>query len=156
MSGLNQCNFIGYMAADPESRAMASGDTVTNFRIGVGERWKDKQTGESKEKTEWISCVAWRGLGEVVAKYGHKGMQVYVCGKFTTRKWQDKQGNDRYSSEIQVNEFTMLGKRSDNENSGPRNTGGSAGSHGGTGQQGGTGNQNTGGGGGDFDDDIPF
>lgn len=153
MSSLNQCNFIGYMAADPESRAMASGDTVTNFRIAVGEKWKDKKSGESKERTEWVSCVAWRGLGEVVGEYGHKGMQVFVSGRMETRKWQDKQGNDRYTTEIQVSDFKMLGKKSDNEKSGPR--AGDTGNQGG-GQQ--SSNQNTGGaaGGGDFDDDIPF
>lgn len=115
MSSLNHCTFIGYMAADPESRAMPNGDTVANIRIGCGEKWKDKQTGDWKEKTEWVSCVAWRGLAEVINKYGRKGMQVFVSGKMTTRKWQDKQGNDRYTTEIQLNEFKMLGKKSDNE-----------------------------------------
>lgn len=149
MSSLNQCNFIGYMAADPETRAMASGESVTNFRIAVGEKWKDKQSGELREKTEWISCVAWRNTAEVVAQYGHKGMQVFVSGKFTTEKWKDKKsGEDRYTSKITVNEFKMLGKKSDNEGGGQRTTG----------NQNNTNNRQqsntapTGG----FDDDIPF
>lgn len=115
MSSLNNCFFIGYMAADPESRAMANGDMVTNFRIACGERWKDKNTGEMKEKTEWISCVAWRGLAKIVNDYGRKGMQVFVSGKMTTRKWTDKNQVDRWTTEIQADEFKMLGKKNDSE-----------------------------------------
>lgn len=151
---LNQCSFIGNMGADPETRAMPNGDVVTNFRIAVSEKWKDKQSGERKEKTEWISCVAWRGLGEVVGQYGHKGMKVFVQGKMSTRKWQDKQGNDRYTTEITAEKFEMLSRKGDSE-----------GQRGGDGdndqqnnektdrQQGssGSGNGNK-----DFDDDIPF
>lgn len=155
MSSVNQCNFVGYMGRDPETRAMPNGDTVANFSIACGERWKDKQSGEMKEKTEWVSCVAWRRTAEVIGEYGRKGMQVFVSGKYTTRKWKDKEGNDRYTTEILVDQFTMLGKKSDNEgggqNTGNQNTGRNTG---------GTGNQNTGqqsgkdqGG---FDDDIPF
>lgn len=147
MSSLNQCNFIGNMGADPESRSMADGTAVTNFRIACTEKWKDKQSGESKEKTEWISCVAWRGLAEVVAKYGHKGMKCYVSGKMTTRKWQDKEGKDRYTTEIQADQFIMLSSKGEggqpSGNTGNQNTG-----------------RNTGGAPppdkGGFDDDIPF
>lgn len=152
MSSLNQCNFIGYMAADPESRAMPNGDTVTNFRIGCGEQWKDKQTGERKEKTEWVSCVAWRQLAEIINDYGRKGMQVFVSGKMTTRKWKDKEGNDRWTTEILVDQFKMLGKKSDNEGSGPReNTSGGQNR-----QQGGSGSGSSAPDQGGFDDDIPF
>ena len=151
MNSLNQCNFIGYMAADPESRAMPNGDTVTNFRIGCGEQWKDKQTGERKEKTEWVSCVAWRQLAEIINDYGRKGMQVFVSGKMTTRKWKDKEGNDRWTTEILVDQFKMLGKKSDNEGSGPREqTGGQQR------QQGGSGSGSSAPDQGGFDDDIPF
>lgn len=155
MSSVNLCTFIGYMAADPETRAMPNGDTVANFRIACGESWKDKQTGERKEKTEWVSCVAWRKLAEIIGEYGRKGMQVYVAGKFTTRKWQDKQGNDRWTTEILVDTFTMLGKKSDNEGTGPRAGGQDTGGQGNY-QQGSGGNTGNDKGGGGFDDDIPF
>lgn len=152
MSSLNQCNFIGNMGADPETRAMAGGDSVTNFRIACTERWKDKQSGENKEKTEWVSCVAWRGLAEVVSKYGHKGMKCFVSGKMTTRKWKDKQGNDRWTTEIQVDQFVMLSSKQDSDQSGRQNTGGHQGSDtGGGGPPAGGGDK-----GGGFDDDIPF
>lgn len=148
----NQCTFIGNMGADPESRAMGSGDTVTNFRIACTEKWKDKNTGEQKEKTEWISCTAYRGLAEIVAQYGHKGMKCFVQGRMQTRKWQDKQGNDRYTTEIVVDTFKMLGSKGDRPaetgDQGGRGTGGRQQ----TGNQGGSGGDDKGG----FDDDIPF
>lgn len=158
MSSLNTCMFIGYMGKDPESRAMPNGDTVTNFSIGVSENWKDKQTGENKSKTEWISCVAWRKTAQVIAQYGHKGRQVFIQGKMATRKWKDKQGNDRWSTEIVVDDyggFKMLGKKSDSD--GRQDTGGGNQSGGQQNRQ-----QGSGGGGsnepqpGTFDDDIPF
>lgn len=152
MSSLNQCNFIGYVAADPEVRSTAGGDKVANFRIGCGESWKDKQSGERKEKTEWINCVAWRGLAEVIEDYCRKGMQVFVSGKFTTEKWKDKEGNDRYTTKILVDTFKMLGKKSDNENR--DNTGRQQDR-----QQGGGGGSGSGSSASDqggFDDDIPF
>jgi single-strand DNA-binding protein len=147
----NQCTFIGNMGADPESRSMASGDSVTNFRIACTEKWKDKQTGENKEKTEWVSCTAYRGLAEIVAEYGHKGMKCFVQGRMQTRKWQDKQGNDRYTTEIVVDTFKMLGSKNDRpaeSDQGGRDTGRQGG---GNGNQGGSGDK-----GGGFDDDIPF
>jgi single-strand DNA-binding protein len=149
----NQCTFIGNMGADPESRSMGNGDSVTNFRIACTEKWKDKNTGESKEKTEWVSCTAYRGLAEIVAQYGHKGMKCFVQGRMQTRKWQDKEGKDRYTTEIVVDTFKMLGSKSDR----PEDTGGRAGNQQSGRQTGG--NQGSGSGddkGGGFDDDIPF
>jgi single-strand DNA-binding protein len=150
----NQCTFIGNMGADPESRSMGNGETVTNFRIACTEKWKDKQTGENKEKTEWISCTAYRGLGEIVGQYGHKGMKCFVQGRMQTRKWQDKTGADRYTTEIIVDTFKMLGSKSDRpaEDSGGRAGNQDSGRNTGGNQGGGSGSDKGGG----FDDDIPF
>jgi single-strand DNA-binding protein len=106
---LNQCQFIGRLGRDPETKYAANGDAVTNFSIACGESWKDKGTGEKKESTEWVRCVAWRRLGEVCGEYLKKGSQVFVSGKLKTRKWQDKDGTDRYSTEIMVDRMQMLG-----------------------------------------------
>lgn len=149
---LNQCSFIGNMGADPESRSMGNGDTVTNFRIACTEKWTDKQSGDRKEKTEWISCTAYRKLGEIIGQYGHKGMKCFVQGKMTTRKWQDKQGQDRWTTEIIVDQFVMLSGKSDQQQN-QQESGGRAGNQGSGRQQ----SSNQGGGdGGGFDDDIPF
>ena len=106
---LNLSQFIGRLGRDPETRYLANGDAVANFSIAVGESWKDKATGEKVEKTEWVRCVAFRQLAEIVGKYLTKGKQVYVSGKFTTRKWQDKEGKDQYTTEIVVDQMQMLG-----------------------------------------------
>lgn len=115
---LNQCNFIGRLGNDPETKYLANGDAVTNFSIACGESWKDKQTGQKQERTEWINVVAWRRLGEICGEYLRKGSQVMISGKFTTEKWQDQSGNDRYSTKIIANNMQMLGSR--DENSEPR------------------------------------
>ena len=109
---LNLCQFIGRLGKDPETRYAATGDAVTSFSIACGESWKDKTSGEKKETTEWVRCVAWRRLGEVCGEYLKKGSQVYVSGKMKTRKWQDKEGQDRYSTEVIVEQMQMLGGRS--------------------------------------------
>ncbi|USE79525.1 single-stranded DNA-binding protein [Cupriavidus gilardii] len=106
---LNQCNFIGRLGADPESRAMPSGESVSNFRIAVG--WKSKD----KEGTEWVPVVAFGKLAEICNQYLAKGSQVFISGRFRTRKWQDKDGQDRYSTEIVAETMQMLGSRGDSE-----------------------------------------
>jgi len=114
---LNQCNFIGRLGKDPETRYTASGDAVTNFSLAVGEQWKDSN-GQKQERTEWINVVAWRRLGEICGEYLRKGSQVMVTGKFATEKWQDQNGNDRYSTKIVANNMQMLDTRSDNNQGG--------------------------------------
>lgn len=97
---LNQCQFIGNLGADPETRSFQSGDKVTNIRIAVSDKWKDKATGERKEKTEWVSVAIFGPLAGVAEQYLRKGAKVFVSGKLSTRKWQDQSGNDRYSTEV--------------------------------------------------------
>jgi single-strand DNA-binding protein len=110
--GLNKVVLIGNLGADPETRAMPSGMTVANLRVATSESWRDKQSGEQQERTEWHSVALFGRLGEVAAEYLRKGSQVYIEGRLRTRKWQDKQGNDRYTTEIVGNEMLMLGGRS--------------------------------------------
>ena len=109
--GLNKVILIGNLGADPETRAMPSGLTVANLRVATSENWRDKQSGEQQERTEWHRVALFGRLGEVAAEYLKKGSQVYIEGQLRTRKWQDKQGNDRYSTEIIGNEMLMLGGR---------------------------------------------
>jgi single-strand DNA-binding protein len=110
--GVNKVIVIGNLGQDPETRYMPSGSAVTNLRIATNESWKDKQTGEQKERTEWHSVAMFGKLAEIAAEYLRKGSQVYIEGKLRTRKWQDKQGNDRYTTEIVADEMQMLGSRS--------------------------------------------
>lgn len=109
--GVNKVILVGNLGADPETRAMPSGTSVTNLRIATSESWKDKQSGEQKERTEWHSIVMFGRLGEIAAEYLRKGSQIYVEGALRTRKWQDKEGRDRFSTEIVANEMQMLGSR---------------------------------------------
>lgn len=111
---LNQCNFIGRLGQDPEVRYSTQGTAFCNISIGCSEKWKDKQTGEPKERTEWVKCVAGGRLAEIMGEYLKKGSLVYVSGKMTTRKWQDQSGQDRYSTEIRVSEMKMLDSKSSN------------------------------------------
>lgn len=104
---LNQCNFIGRLGNDPEVRYLPNGDAVANISIAVGESWKDKQ-GQKQERTEWIRVVAFRKLGEIIGQYLNKGSKVYISGKMVTRKWTDKEGVERYSTEIVANNMQML------------------------------------------------
>ena len=98
---LNQCQFIGNLGADPEVRTFQNGNKVCNLRLAVSENWKDKNTGERKERTEWVSVAIFsEGLARVAEQYLRKGSKVYVSGKMQTRKWQDQSGADRYSTEI--------------------------------------------------------
>jgi single-strand DNA-binding protein len=109
--GINKVILVGNLGQDPETRAMPSGKAVTNVRIATSDSWRDKQTGEQKEQTEWHTVVFFDRLAEIAAEYLHKGSQVYVEGRLRTRKWQDKSGNDRYTTEIVANEMQMLGGR---------------------------------------------
>jgi single-strand DNA-binding protein len=109
--GLNKVILIGNLGADPETRAMPSGLTVANLRVATSENWRDKQSGEQQERTEWHRVALFGRLGEVAAEYLRKGSQVYIEGSLRTRKWTDKQGVDRYSTEIIGNEMLMLGGR---------------------------------------------
>ena len=110
--GINKVILVGNLGQDPETRAMPSGKAVTNIRIATSEGWKDKQTGEQKEATEWHTVVFFDRLAEIAAEDLRKGSQVYVEGKLRTRKWQDKAtGADRYSTEVVANELQMLGSR---------------------------------------------
>jgi single-strand DNA-binding protein len=109
--GVNKVIIIGNLGADPETRAMPSGTTVANLRVATSESWRDKQTGEQQERTEWHRVALFGRLAEIAGEYLRKGSQVYIEGSLRTRKWQDKQGNERYSTEIVGNELQMLGGR---------------------------------------------
>ena len=111
MSDLNQCQFIGRLGRDPETRYMPNGKAVTNFSVATSEGWTDKQTGDKQERTEWHNVVLFEKLAEIAAEYLHKGSQVYIEGSLRTRKWQDKEGKDRYTTEIVGRDMQMLGGR---------------------------------------------
>ena len=109
MSGVNKVIIVGNLGADPEVKYMPSGDAVCNLSVATTESWKDKQTGEKVEHTEWHRVVMFRRLAEIAGEYLRKGSQVYIEGKLKTRKWQDSNGNDRYTTEIEAREMQMLG-----------------------------------------------
>jgi single-strand DNA-binding protein len=168
--GVNKVILVGNLGADPETRAMPSGTTVANLRIATSESWRDKQSGEQQERTEWHRVALFGRLGEIAAEYLKKGSQVYIEGSLRTRKWQDKQGNERYSTEIVASEMQMLGGRGGGMG-GPGGGGAGGGTGGGGGGGGGRGGSDpypdysgsgAGGSGGaghereEFDDDIPF
>ena len=156
--GINKVILVGNLGQDPETRYMPSGAAVTNFTVATNESWKDKQTGEQKDRTEWHRVAMFNRLAEIAAEYLRKGSQVYIEGKLRTRKWQGQDGQDRYTTEIIADEMQMLGGRG---GAGGGSFGGGGGQQGG-GQQGGGGGQQGGGnvppqpGPDDFDDDIPF
>lgn len=109
--GVNKVILVGNLGKDPEVRYAANGNAIANITLATSESWKDKQTGETQEKTEWHRVVFFRRLAEIAGEYLKKGSQVYIEGKLQTRKWQDKEGNDRYTTEIVANEMQMLGSR---------------------------------------------
>lgn len=109
MSGLNFVQIIGHLGADPDMRYMPSGKPVASIRIATSETWKDKESGDKKERTEWHSIAAFDKLAEIMGQYLRKGALVYVSGKLQTRKWQDKDGKDRYTTEIIASQMQMLG-----------------------------------------------
>ncbi len=109
--GVNKVILIGNLGADPDTKYTASGTAITNISIATKDSWKDKQTGENQERTEWHRVVFFNRLAEIAGEYLRKGSQVYVEGRLQTRKWQDQNGQDRYSTEIVGNEMQMLGSR---------------------------------------------
>jgi single-strand DNA-binding protein len=109
---LNKVMLIGNLGADPEVRYMPSGDAITTIRLATTRRWKDRNTNERKEETEWHRVVFFAGLAKVAGEYLKKGSQVYVSGRIRTQKWQDKEGNERFTTEIVAEEMNMLGNRS--------------------------------------------
>jgi single-strand DNA-binding protein len=156
--GVNKVIIVGNLGQDPDTKAMPSGMSVTNLRIATSESWKDKTSGEMKEQTEWHSVAMFGRLAEIAGEYLRKGSQVYIEGRLRTRKWQDKTGNDRYTTEIVANEMQMLGSRSgggsggasserggDKTGSAPRDSGGEYG------EPVKSSTEKA-----DFDDDIPF
>ena len=110
--GVNKVTLIGNLGADPEVRYTANGSAVANIRLATAESWRDKESGEQQERTEWHRVVFFSRLAEIVGEYLKKGSQVYIEGRLQTRKWQDRDGNDRYTTEIVANEMQMLGGRS--------------------------------------------
>ncbi|KQI72577.1 single-stranded DNA-binding protein [Loktanella sp. 5RATIMAR09] len=167
---VNKVILIGNLGADPEVRTFQNGGKVANLRIATSENWKDKNTGERREKTEWHTVAIFQeGLVRIAEQYLKKGSKVYIEGKLQTRKWQDQSGQDRYSTEVVLNGYdgtlTMLDSR--NEGGGGGNYGGGGGGYGGGSSGGGYGGNDGGygggsgggapsGGGTDMDDEIPF
>lgn len=143
--GINKVIVVGNLGQDPETRYMPSGSAVTNMTVATNEMWKDKQTGEQKERTEWHRVAMFGKLAEIAAEYLRKGSQVYIEGKLRTRKWQDKQGNDRYTTEIIADEMQMLGGRGGGGGAPASQDSGSSGPAPGPSDDGSG-----------FDDDIPF
>ena len=109
--GINKVILVGNIGKDPETRYMPNGKAVTNFSVATSEGWTDKQTGDKQERTEWHNVVLFEKLAEIAAEYLHKGSQVYIEGSLRTRKWQDKEGKDRYTTEIVGRDMQMLGGR---------------------------------------------
>ena len=115
--GVNKVILVGNIGQDPEIRYMPNGNPVANLTLATSESWKDKQSGETKEQTEWHRVVMFNKLAEIAGEYVKKGSKVYLEGAIKTRKWQDQQGQDRYTTEIVANELQMLDRRSDAGNS---------------------------------------
>src|SRR5690242_11520671 len=149
MASVNKVILVGNLGADPESRYLPNGDAVTNVRLATTDSWKDKNSGERKEITEWHRVVFYRRLAEIAAQYLKKGSQVYLEGRIRTRKWQDKDGQDRYTTEIEATEMQMLGRKPESANAppapgeAPQRPAAAAPASGGTGFE-------------NFEDDIPF
>ncbi|HEX4326488.1 MAG TPA: single-stranded DNA-binding protein [Burkholderiales bacterium] len=172
MASVNKVIIVGNLGKDPETRYAPSGDAITNITVATSDTWKDKATGEKKEATEWHRVVFFGRLAEIAGEYLKKGRSVYVEGRLRTRKWQDKDGQDRYTTEVVADQMQMLGSREGMGGGGMDEGGG-----GGGGMRSGGGERSSGGGGGggsgggnaarapakkpaggfdDMDDDIPF
>jgi len=149
--GINKAIIVGNLGRDPEVRYTANGNAIANITVATAESWKDKQSGERQEKTEWHRVVFFGRLAEIAGEYLKKGSQVYIEGRLQTRKWEDKSGQERYTTEIVASEMQMLGSRGggaseasdDDYSSEARSAAGSSGG-------------GTSGGDPDLDDDIPF
>ncbi|MBI4743184.1 MAG: single-stranded DNA-binding protein [Betaproteobacteria bacterium] len=124
MASVNKVILVGNLGADPETRYLPNGDAVANIRLATTESWKDKASGEKKEITEWHRVVFFRKLAEIVGQYLKKGSAVYIEGRIRTRKWQDKEGQERYTTEIEANEMQMLGGRQSASSGGEAEYGG--------------------------------
>lgn len=140
--GINKVILVGTLGRDPEVKYMPSGGAITNVTVATSDQWKDKQTGEKKEATEWHKVVFFNRLAEIAGEYLRKGQQVYIEGSLKTRKWQGQDGQDRYSTEIVASEMQMLCGKSDGQQR-PQQRDQPANSGGGGGYE-------------DFDDGIPF
>lgn len=116
MAGVNRAIILGNLGQNPEIRTMQNGDLVANISVATSERWQDKQTNEWKEQTEWHRIVLYRRLAEIAEQYLKKGSKVYIEGKLKTRKWQDKNGQERYITEIQGDSLQMLYSKQDAQN----------------------------------------
>ena len=168
MAGVNKVILVGRLGRDPEVRTFSNGGKVVNLRLATSETWKDKQSGERREKTEWHSVAIFNEpIGRIAEQYLRKGSEVYIEGQLETRKWQDQSGQDRYSTEVVVRPFTgnmtLIGGRGDGGGGGGgggRSGGGyggdDRGDYGGGGGGGGGGRSDYGGGGDLDDDEIPF
>ena len=111
MAGVNKVIVVGRLGSDPDTRYMPSGSAVTNVSVATSESWKDKESGEKQEKTEWHRVVFFNRLAEIASEYLKKGSQIYVEGRLQTRKWEDKEGKERWTTEIVANQMQMLGER---------------------------------------------
>ena len=143
MAGVNKVIVVGRLGSDPDTRYMPSGSAVTNVSVATSESWKDKESGEKQEKTEWHRVVFFNRLAEIASEYLKKGSQIYVEGRLQTRKWEDKEGKERWTTEIVANQMQMLGERlssgsSSSNQSSSKNTNNNEFAND------------------DFDDDIPF
>jgi single-strand DNA-binding protein len=151
MASVNKVIIVGNLGRDPEVRYTPDGASITNVTIATTDTWKDKATGEKKEATEWHRVVFFGKLAEIAGQYLKKGRQVYVEGALRTRKWQDKEGQERYTTEIVANEMKMLGSREGMSDAPPRENSAGAGTRpAAAAQPTAAGNFN------DFEDDIPF
>ena len=150
--GINKVILIGTLGADPEIRYAASGGAIANVRLATAESWRDKESGEQQERTEWHRVVFFGRTAEVVEQYLRKGSQIYVEGRLQTRKWQDRDGNDKYTTEIVANEMQMLGGRGGGGGGGGATAGAAAGAGSDSAPSRGAAEPPMG----DFDDDIPF
>jgi single-strand DNA-binding protein len=151
--GINKVILIGNLGADPETRYMPSGGAVTNLRLATSENWKDKNTGDMQERTEWHRVALFGRLAEVAAEYLRKGAKVYIEGSLRTRKWQGQDGRDNYSTEIVANDMQMLDSRGGGAAGGTSDAGGSYGGSRGGGSAPSQPGPDAGGG---WDDDVPF
>lgn len=120
MAGINKVILVGRLGRDPEIRYTPSGIAVANFTIATSEEWKDKNTGEKQERTEWHKIEAWRRLGEICGEYLHKGKQVYIEGRLQTDSWEDRDGNKRYTTKVVAQNMQMLDSPSKGGKAEPR------------------------------------
>ena len=154
MASVNKAILVGHLGKDPETRYAPSGDAICNITLATTDTWRDKASGEKREATEWHRVVFFGKLAEIAGQYLRKGSQVYVEGSLRTRKWQDKDGQDRYTTEIRADQMKMLGGKQEGDGPSRGDTAGRGGER--ARQDPPQGGSNPSGGFGNFDDDIPF